>query len=77
MANGNLIRGLLDLNILVGNELGLLDLQVKLSFDVVLHAFHTWALNHWGKFFGMNNLVDFVTASLAGVDGHLHAGFDI
>ena len=73
MTDGNLVARLLNLDILVGLEARRLDLEDQLTVDTVGLALVRWALHNRVELFLVNELVDFETAAVAGVDRHLHA----
>lgn len=77
MTNWNLIRRFLDFDILETNEFACFHLENKLSFDLILNAFHTWALNKRSELLLLNNLVDFKTASITCIVSNLDARFDV
>lgn len=72
MTDGNLITGLLDLDVLVADEARRLDLENQLSVDSVRFAFVRRALHDWVELLLVNELINLKSAAVTGVDGHLH-----
>lgn len=77
MTDWNLIRWLLDFNILIAHKFTLLNLKDKVSLDHILHTLLTWALNFWGELLSVNALIDLKSTSITGIDCDLHARLDI
>lgn len=77
MSNWYLIRWLLNFDLLVADKFALLDLQNELTLDLVLDTADTWTLNLWRECFQIDDLVNFHTTCIAGIDCHLHAWLDI
>ena len=77
MTNWNLIRWLLDFNILVTHKFTLLDLEDKISLNLIFHTFLTWAFDLWCKLLSVDALIDLESTCIASVDSYLHAWFDI
>lgn len=77
VSNRHLVRWLLNLDLLVADELALLYLQDQLTLDLVLFASETRTLNFGRKCFLVNDLINFHTAGITGIDSYLHAWLDI
>ena len=77
MTDWDLVRWLLDFNVLVTHKFTLFYLKDKISLNLVLNALLTWALNLWGELLSVNALIDLKSTSITSVDCDLHARFDI
>jgi hypothetical protein len=77
MTNWDLVRWLLDFNVLVTHKFTLLNLKDKISLNLILHTLLTWAFNLWGELLSVNALIDLKSTSITSVDCDLHARFDI
>lgn len=77
VTDGNLIRWLLHLDLLEADELALLYLEDEITLDHVLHTFLRGALDLWSELLSVDDLVDLESASIAGVDCHLHARLNV
>lgn len=77
MSNRDLIRRLLNFDILVANEFTCFYLKNKLTLNLIFNTFHTWALNKWSELFLMNDLINFKTTSIACIVSNLNAWFNI
>jgi len=77
MTNRDLVTRLLNLDVLVGNEAGGLDLEDELPVNPVRLALIGGALDDRVELLRVDKLVDFVAAAITGVYSHLHARLDI
>ena len=77
MSDGYLIARLLDLDVLIGDEARGLDLEEELTVDFVGLALVRGALHNGIELLGVDKLVDLKAASIASIDGHLHAWLDV
>lgn len=77
VADGDLVAGLLELDLLVAHKLTLLHLDNELSLHIIFHANCSRTLDHRCELLARHNLVNFETTSVTCVNGNLHAGFDV
>lgn len=73
MADRNLVARLLNLDVLIGLESRRLNLEDQLTVDAIGLTLIRRALHDRVELFLVNELVNFETAAVAGVDRHLHA----
>lgn len=77
MTDWHLVGWLLNFDILVAHEFRLFNLENKLTLNVVLDALNTWAFDHRGKLFLVDDLINFVTAGITCEDCNLDAWLNI
>lgn len=77
MTDGNLVRGLLHLYFLVGDEFRGSNLLVKLSFSLVLYTFLRGAHAEGSVLSSVDQLVGLEAANIASVSSHLNAGLNV
>ena len=73
MTDWDLVTWLLELDLLVGDELGGLDLENELAIDVILLALRRWALYGWIELLRVDDHIDFEATAFACVYRNLHA----
>ena len=77
MTDGNLITGLLNFDVLVGDESRRFSLEDQLTVDPVSLALLRWALHDWVEFFSVDELIDLESAAITREDSNLHAWLHI
>lgn len=77
MTDWDLIRRLLDLDLLVAHKFTLLDLEEKLPLNHILDTLLTWAFYPRRKSFAADSLINLKTTSITRINSHLHAWLDI
>jgi hypothetical protein len=77
MANRDLVRWLLYLDLLKTNEFAGFDLNNKLSSGIVSHTFRTVAVNLGVELFGGDWLINFVATGITSIDSNHNARFHI
>lgn len=77
VTDGHLVGRLLDLDLLMGDELGLLDNQVEVALDLVLGALLTGAVVERHELLSVDRLVHLVAAGLTSIHSHTHARLHI
>ena len=77
MTNWDLIRRLLDLDLLVAHKFTLLHLEEKLPLNHILDTLLTWAFYPWRKSFAADSLINLKTTSITRINSNLHAWLDI
>jgi hypothetical protein len=77
MANRNLIRGLLNFDILERYKLGRPDLHGQFSLDFIDFTFVARTLDQWVELLLADDLVNFESTNIAHVNRHLHLGFHV
>jgi len=77
MTDWNLIRWLLNFDILITHKFTLLDLKDEVSLNHILDTLLTWALNFWGELLSVNALIDLKSTSITSIDCNLHARLNI